>query len=898
MTTRSLETIIVVVVSLVLVAGGAAAFGTAASESATISWSSPTECSTVQPDATQLFSLEVSYDLGNQNPGKITVTVSEDGYGDRDKTIDLSGYQSTDTATFDVSEYVDSSWEKVTISVHVFPEGSTTTGASDSVRFAVDGSGYSCETNPEEISGVVSVPGSDSPPPGLVVAERLSDGEIEYVEYDTGGDCAGCFEFTSNTFVEPGDFRMHFYGSDSGYPPYWGYEDVSLSDGDSEWLELERGGVYHTSMNILDDAPEDDTLRLPPGGTGDVEMTLQRPRHGSRVSVAIYIHQSGSSRSDSPSQVYDHGSVSQGPNDVSFSFAAPQAEGTYEIDLLVRTYFPDLSNSYITDVIEGPTFTVDAYEPPTITGYDPGEASVSVGMDGAKTFSVTASDPDTSSSALSYVWYVDGTRVHSGTQFEFDASEWGGGAHEVRVEVSDDSSRTRDANFSWEMTVIEAPVIDSVEPGNTEVVAGTPVDFSVSAQDPGGYNPLSYRWTIDGQTYQDQEVTHTFNEVGTHQISVEVENSRGVTTEKTYVVTITNDDPTIERSSPTSESASVRAGSAKRFVVRVANRDASPATVTMEVNGEQVASKEVSQPSRQVTFKRTFTEPGKRTVTFTVEDAHGTKASLSYDLSVKSRPPTFDSWSPESSSLSSVRSGETLSFEATATDPDGESVSYEWFIDGEYSGSGQSFSHQFNANGEYTVEVVAKDDSETAKRHEWTVVVSSFRQQPQIDAQITARSIETEGKREFVTVSFQNPGVNDRTARVELLVRPPDGITITSGKNVDESDPAQFVSYAIAEPGSQTSLSLKIAINDDSLAGRTLQIPYRIIFYPEGHPNDVSVVKNGTIPISVAGGTSSSAGDTGGSGNSSAITSTTTPGLGPLIAIGAILSCVVFLRRI
>lgn len=870
---------VVITVLLTMSAG----IAVAASETATITSASPNECSTLGSGSEVTFTVDVSYDLDGQTPDRVTVDVSEDGYAGVDKEVDLSGYGSSDTVEVQVTEQIDSSWEKVTLDVTVWPEGQSSTSANDRIRYDVTGSTYDCETEPESVSGGVSVPDSDEAPPTLIVLERLADGETDYQEVGS----EDLFEFTDNEFVEPGDYRIHYYGNDDGYPPYWGYVDVDVTDGEDAYVNVERGGVYHSSLAVLDGSGDTRDLRFAPGGSGEAEFTFQRPANGESASVAVYIHPEGTQRGDSPSSVHDVGRISGSTEDATVGFDLPTEEGSYEVDFVVETYFPALGGSYVTDIVEGPTVIVDAYEAPLITDSTPSDGSVQLAPNETERFEVTVFDPDTGASDLTYVWSVDGDRAGTGSGFTFDASKYGGGAHTVELVVDDETDRTDPATLAWAVDIVEAPVVDAVDPGSTEITAGETVRFTATASDPGGHTPLSYEWTIGGGRFDGPEASYTFSEVGRQTVSLAVKNAQGVETTSEYTVAVENDEPELERVDPTGEAVETRAGSTERFVVTVSDQDASPVTVTLSVDGQPVESKTIDQANRKATFEQAFDDPGERTVEITVEDAHGSQATISYSVAVQSRPPEFVDWSPQESTLTSVESGESVQFEVTATDPDGESVSYEWYVDGSYAGSGETFTQQFTTSGEYTVTVVAKDASGATERHEWSVLSSSFGQQPGVDTQISANAIEPGGTREFVTVSFQNPSANERTARVELLVQPPDGVTVSGASNVDESDAAQFVSYAVSEPGSQTSISLKIAVQDDSLAGERLDIPFEVRYHPQGNSDDVTVVENGTIELSVVGETGTAA---SGESDQPGATETESPGFGivPALAAGAV----------
>lgn len=59
---------------------------------------------------------------------------------------------------------------------------------------------------------------------------------------------------------------------------------------------------------------------------------------------------------------------------------------------------------------------------------------------------------------------------------------------------------------------------------------------------------------------------------------------------------------------------------------------------------------------------------------------------------------------------SSPRAGEAVTFEAEATDPDGNIESYSWSTSDGASGSGRTFTHAFEGRGDASVSVTVEDD--------------------------------------------------------------------------------------------------------------------------------------------------------------------------------------------
>lgn len=115
------------------------------------------------------------------------------------------------------------------------------------------------------------------------------------------------------------------------------------------------------------------------------------------------------------------------------------------------------------------------------------------------------------------------------------------------------------------------------------------------------------------------------------------------------------------------------------------------------------------------TVERAFVTRGSHVVTLTVTDASGTSAQATQTIEVAAaragtafRPPTADfTFTPEQ-----PRPGETVRFDASsATDIDGEIVSYAWIFDGEaIDAAGATTDHVFLTAGEHTATLTVTDN--------------------------------------------------------------------------------------------------------------------------------------------------------------------------------------------
>lgn len=105
--------------------------------------------------------------------------------------------------------------------------------------------------------------------------------------------------------------------------------------------------------------------------------------------------------------------------------------------------------------------------------------------------------------------------------------------------------------------------------------------------------------------------------------------------------------------------------------------------------------------SSQGVLARTFT------VTLTVIDKHGDKASTSHTVEIEDRPPTASFAAP----AGATAGAQTLFDGSGSSDPDGTIAGYEWAFGDGTTGTGASPGHVYAAAGEYTATLTVTDDA-------------------------------------------------------------------------------------------------------------------------------------------------------------------------------------------
>lgn len=149
-------------------------------------------------------------------------------------------------------------------------------------------------------------------------------------------------------------------------------------------------------------------------------------------------------------------------------------------------------------------------------------------------------------------------------------------------------------------------------------------------------------------------------------------------------------------------------------------------------DGDNV-SYEVSEPFDDGVFNTSYEDSGVYNVTVFASDGL-LNASDSFVLRVvdKNRAPVIDSFNPEKNEVV-INESDSSIFSVRASDPDEDSLSYDWLVDGEVVGDSESFVYQsdYESNGSYDV-VVNVSDGEDSVVNEWFLVVNDVNRRPDL----------------------------------------------------------------------------------------------------------------------------------------------------------------------
>ena len=203
----------------------------------------------------------------------------------------------------------------------------------------------------------------------------------------------------------------------------------------------------------------------------------------------------------------------------------------------------------------------------------------------------------------------------------------------------------------------------------------------------------------------------------------------------------TNSAPSVSRVSPSSP-VSLTTGGSQTFQVSATDADNNLTKWEWEVDKHLSFLHGHQEPEETFTatgsitksFSHTFPDNGTYTVTVTFTDSDGESGTAEWRAEVEDPPNRAPSVSKESPiySWEILATGDSLTFEASASDPDDNLKSYEWTVDGTSEDAGswlilptgsvtKSFTRTFSTSGEYMVEVTFTDDEGLSDSVSWTI---------------------------------------------------------------------------------------------------------------------------------------------------------------------------------
>ncbi len=447
----------------------------------------------------------------------------------------------------------------------------------------------------------------------------------------------------------------------------------------------------------------------------------------------------------------------QPSNSPSFTFDTTgdwESQGNYNIMVMVDDGTGRLSTDFTWSLnVE------NVNQPPRIDDSNPSSEEVTVKEGNSKDFSVNASDVDVGVVAgeeISYQWYLDGEPVsgETGTEFTFSPGYEDEGRYELRINVS---SGPHEIFRAWVVRVLNTnrpPEITSYSPLSTDLTLNQDsvqeFNINVVEEDHADQAKLFYVWywddeSIDGAGGDTYTLYCNGTLVGSHTLEVLVRDSSDAMDSVEWEITVmsVNHEPTIlsKTPSPDDEHEIDEEGSLE-FTVAAYDEDddlnyngqiddgwpegeedmgeRNNLTFIWKVNGDIMEVK-MGNEGGFYTFEPSHTgdlssDNSPFTISVQVSDGEN-KIGIEWTVVVENvnRAPVIVITAPTEEERE-MEAGDILHLDGSdSTDPDNETLSYAWYLDGKKISSGAKYEKSGLGPGDHTVKLEVSDGSLTSE---------------------------------------------------------------------------------------------------------------------------------------------------------------------------------------
>lgn len=365
---------------------------------------------------------------------------------------------------------------------------------------------------------------------------------------------------------------------------------------------------------------------------------------------------------------------------------------------------------------------------------------------------------------LRYEWMLDGQTVSQSESWTYTPAvgDRTDTPRDVKVQITDRQGQAVERHWQVTVTYIsKSPVLQGFAPrkGAVEFVSGAKQAFRIDVTDPDRGEALVYTWTVNGEEVGKKATLNwSVPDPGKYEIRAVVSDPSGLTVSKDWQVVVvapppppppldptTNTPPQIVRYMPDEAFITAREGDSLRFSTTVSDSAGDVLTYEWLVDGKRVArGASTAQPT--LTWKAKGA--GNHVVQAVVSDRVGATAMREWQVAVVSlspsdttppenspttgnAPPQITSRTPDATTLK-TSIGQTLAFEATATDPDGDTLIYEWFVNGKKSAQSQTFSLAANEKGDRQIELRVTDARGLKNSARWNIEIGATPSVPRV----------------------------------------------------------------------------------------------------------------------------------------------------------------------
>jgi hypothetical protein len=268
--------------------------------------------------------------------------------------------------------------------------------------------------------------------------------------------------------------------------------------------------------------------------------------------------------------------------------------------------------------------------------------------------------------------------------------------------AGDEFQEARDIVADQRANEPKPPVIASRVPAAAQVSAakGDVVRFEVQARDPNKNDTLRYAWTIDGVERPESGPKLELEPRESAAVAVRVDDGTGLDASASWVVTVKNRSPKLTLA-PSGDALRIEPGKSIAFSAQASDPDGEEVAVAYYVGNAKVGDGD--------RYEFQGAKEGRFVVEARATDASGgvTAARRTVEVKLANEAPKLVV-SPAGSRLD-IDAGESVTFQATAQDPEEQPVVLAYYVDGKKASDGPSFTFKPQSEGRHVVEVRATD---------------------------------------------------------------------------------------------------------------------------------------------------------------------------------------------
>ncbi len=377
--------------------------------------------------------------------------------------------------------------------------------------------------------------------------------------------------------------------------------------------------------------------------------------------------------------------------------------------------------------------------------------------------------PDDTSVELE-IWLTLRQAIPTGRKVELETVVW----HREGQQSFRTDSLEGPATFTTDLGDPPENVDFTWSPEEPEV--GQPVTFTPDEDitDPeGDIDEAQFHWDFgDGEettTTGPQEVQHTYTAADTYEVTLTVTGDIGISAQRSHDVTVIAMDLTVDFSWTPEQPV---AGEEITFTAEVNNDPTEPITYAWDF-GDETEVQETQEP----TIPYTYNQPGEYQVTLEVTDDEGLTGTVTQTVTVgEAQVPELGAISVDPA-VPEVT--EDVTFTVPTEVPEGAEPATEWewkFGDGnEATTNENTASHTYQAAGQYTVEVRARNEAGWSQtrtkdiyvREPGAALINTRLTENPVDTQATIQVFAPEGATELRLYIFDLMGRQVHEAAVD-----------------------------------------------------------------------------------------------------------------------------------